>query len=215
QGIYLANQVVIGESNDPADSYTQAIGTFSLPPSELATDLAADLQAAGKTPSKEIQDCLNPGAKEVEVRTPKWSEAAPSGNIDSPDINDDPLSASNATIVVAELNWKMYLAGVHEAASIEGSRGTGLSRKNSNFKCGYDKWDEFQTLRDWQVDIDNNLGTQFNLVFPLSVPSGRQQLCLGDLDPSYSEVCDRNEKLVNGTTDSWGSGWLPAAVSTG
>ncbi|HQZ86877.1 MAG TPA: hypothetical protein PLB21_14795, partial [Actinomycetota bacterium] len=151
-------------------------------------------------------------SKSFSVEVPQWN-------------GGHPVSASNASFLVADINWRMYLASVVEASSIQGDRGGAVTnpriraiKQAQNYKCGYANWDSFPAVQTWLTS--NSVGPQFNLAYPQPITNTTtdQQLCQSDGDypnGDFAAACATNLPLLNSNpAQPWGSGWGQSADPT-
>lgn len=195
-GLFTNGGVTIGKTTSTSDSYNTVTGTVTLPPSETYSDLAAQ---AAHLPARLIpasftnSTCKNGGPQTFTIKVPQFNGTTPADQ-------------TNASIVLAELNWRMYLSWLVEQGSIAGQ---GTVQALNHFKCGYDVFNNYQDLSDW-VNT-NNQGMQFNLGYPVSpVPQQVDAMFCrnGAATGQYGQTCaDHLNNDLGGPAGPWGQGW--------
>jgi hypothetical protein len=208
--------VTLGNNPDGSDSASTVTGNVPLPATPTYQQVVADYQQyVGPTlPAnlKSQSQCAGSASKTFSVDVPQWN-------------GGHPVSASNASFLVADINWRMYLASVAEAGSIEGDRGSAITnpriraiKQAQNYKCGYANWETFPAVQTWLTS--NSAGPQFNLAYPQPITntSTAQQLCQAEGDyptSDFAAACATNLPLLNSdAAQPWGSGWGQSASPT-
>jgi len=196
----------VGNTGGSGDTYSTATGTVPLLATPAYQQVVANYQAmygprrplpANLTTAAQAACSGTAAAGKFSTDTPQWD-----GKV--------PASSSSKSFVVADLNWKMYLASVVELSSVSGDRGSSALKAAENFKCGYTNWDHFPALNDW---LDQNSGgPQWNVAYPQSIANTttEQQLCQAGSYPSgdFQAACGTNLSSLNSDpTTPWGSGW--------
>lgn len=191
QAKFVSNGVTIGNTTAPSDTNAQIAITVTLPQTPTYAQVASWGPARNNPNFKEQSSCSGNSTQNLTVNIPQWN-----GNV--------PNDSTNAAIVLAEVNWRMYLASVIETTSIAGVKGASPADKAANYTCGYDNWDSFPTLSDWLAN--NNLGTQLNIGYPQPHPNDDTQLCQAGLVPgsAYAQACAQNLASLG---QPWGAGW--------
>lgn len=175
-------------------TYAQVAG-LDLPASRLANALPA----FGK--------CSGTQTESFAVKIPTWD-------------GSHPLSTSSAALIIAEINWRIYLGSVIETSSIAAA--TNPAEILASYQCGFgtitgatasnptgtsstDNWQKFPSLQSWYKT--NQLGERINLGYPQQPPADTSQFCTANNVPAnvYGQACLTN--LSTGLNSAWGTGW--------
>lgn len=198
----------LGQDSSPSQTHSLVSGTMPLMKTPTYQKVVQDFQAAYPRVTKLPANLLNSNqaacsgtttSGKFTSPTPQWS-------------NSVPASGSNTAFVVADINWKLYLASVVEEASIAGMLGSTPMRAALNYKCGYQNWNNLPDLTDWLAQ--NSGGSMFNVAYPNSIVDAthEQQLCQagsgGYPSSDFESACATNLGSLNSdSTAPWGTGW--------
>lgn len=161
-----------------------------------------------------ISECSGGATKTISIQVPKWQDG-------------HPISTSSAALIVATVNWWMYLSSVIETTSINGY--TDPLQMLENYQCGYgmitgatpdnpggtsvtNPWTNFPSAQNW-FDT-NSQAVQLNLAYPQAYPNGGDplQFCTNPATAQYQQACQTNIAAMNG---AWGTGWGVGSTSGG